>query len=789
MERIMKTRLENIVEPQLHPNLFGFRRKRGTADALACVAQIISRAIYKGKKVRKKRQCTAVFIDLEKAFELANPTIIVYEMAKMGVKGKLLAYVQDYLSNRTGTVTFQNATSRIKDFENGTPQGGVLSPLLFNVLINSVFKIKLKKGVHLYSYADDLVLLCSGPCQHKHIQNALTEIEKKCITLGLKINITKTKAMEFKHNRYNVDKGSSNTPKPLFINGLKLDYVREYKYLGVILTPLLSMKKHVKHSIKKAWSRFNALRCLAGKTWGAEVKTMVRYVNMSIRPILEYGAPVLFTSHRNVNAFGELEVYYRKCLRYALNLPSSTPNHLVYLEAGSEPLINRVIKHSLNVVTRIKEYDMPHPLHSFITDYVKTYVHTYKDWQSDVDNIVFMERVMDHMKDVPGYYNFLQNIDTQPLPLNYSQKQELNENIIITGLDCKKSDLTTEQIQHINTEHIQLLHTYPKNTMILYTDGSVNEDKDMMTYGVVPTYARVTNGEHNLYVCTDHIITGQIISPNFTPSSMQTELIAIWQALIKASLYEGVHFVIFSDSMSALSAIRKSHNDDHHWIIYNIQQQYKALRIQNKLIQINWVPSHLGIQGNELADQVAATLQHTCPDKVAHDIINISPPPSVRDYKLYSNNKITENWRNNIKWGSHNTYKDMNPDFKLPNINSMSRILQVRILHLRVNAHNQCPYRCINTCSYCGEPYTSTHYMLQCPHTQNYRNALEFQLEAHQVLYTQDRQASLILHSENAQGYPVIKDMLKNVPPKFECNGAHTESERYPWYIHNSSSP
>ena len=115
----------------------------------------------------------------------------------MGVKGKLLAWIKDYLTNRTARVFFQGKSSTIRELELGTPQGGVLSPTLFNILMNVIVKAKVPKGVIIVAYADDILIQAKTYTQ---MQNTLNTIGLVCDQLGFVISTSKTKAMHSARN-------------------------------------------------------------------------------------------------------------------------------------------------------------------------------------------------------------------------------------------------------------------------------------------------------------------------------------------------------------------------------------------------------------------------------------------------------------------------------------------------------------------------------------------------------------------------------------------------------------
>ena len=98
------------------------------------------------------------FLDLEKAFELVSSTVVLNVLAKKGIKGKLLSWIRSYLEDRKGTVVFQGQSSDVRNFQNGTSQGGSLSPALFNYVINEVLEMEFEDGIQLTVYADDLAL-------------------------------------------------------------------------------------------------------------------------------------------------------------------------------------------------------------------------------------------------------------------------------------------------------------------------------------------------------------------------------------------------------------------------------------------------------------------------------------------------------------------------------------------------------------------------------------------------------------------------------------------------------
>lgn len=137
MERAVLKRLRSLI-PHPHRYTFAYCKGLGTRDNLAAIHSLTD-----GK------DAVAVFLDPEKAFELVNRDAIISTLAKRGIVGKLLARCNDYLTQRKACVRFQGHISNPLQFENDTPQGGIVSPFLFNILIAELLSSETPLDVHI----------------------------------------------------------------------------------------------------------------------------------------------------------------------------------------------------------------------------------------------------------------------------------------------------------------------------------------------------------------------------------------------------------------------------------------------------------------------------------------------------------------------------------------------------------------------------------------------------------------------------------------------------------------
>jgi len=165
--------LSPIYEKQFSTNSYGFRPKRSAHQALNKCKDHISEG-YK----------YAVDMDLEKFFDTVNQSKLMEVLSRTVQDGRVISLIHKYLN--AGVVV----RNKFEETEVGVPQGGPLSPLLSNIMLNELDKELEKRGHRFARYADDMVILCkSKRSAERTLTNIVPYIEEK---LFLKVNREKT---------------------------------------------------------------------------------------------------------------------------------------------------------------------------------------------------------------------------------------------------------------------------------------------------------------------------------------------------------------------------------------------------------------------------------------------------------------------------------------------------------------------------------------------------------------------------------------------------------------------
>jgi Reverse transcriptase (RNA-dependent DNA polymerase) len=254
---------------------FGFVPKRSSTANLLCTLESWYDALYESKCI------DTILVDFRKAFDMVPIKFLMHKLSSYGISGKILAWISDFLTNRTFRVKIGECTSAPYETLSGVPQGSGLGPILFLIYINDLPQI-FPSNVQCRLFADDLKIYtihknCNNTQSLAYSLKLLTSWSEKWL---MPINYDKTHIFYL---------GKNNNKFKYQINDLQLAEITEIKDLGITFDNKLNMNSHLTKIVKTAFFKSRKLLSIIKsknpKTWGIIFKSY-------IRPLLEFSSEV-----------------------------------------------------------------------------------------------------------------------------------------------------------------------------------------------------------------------------------------------------------------------------------------------------------------------------------------------------------------------------------------------------------------------------------------------------------------------------------------------------------------
>src|SRR5438132_5984741 len=193
--QLIKKRITSIIERQLSESQIGFRKYKGTRDAIFQLRMIGERSLKVGRKLY------LCFVDYQKALERVKNNKLREVIVKAGIPELEMRLIIDLYWNQHASVRVEGESSRSFSIRKGVRQGCIISPILFNLYSEFMIREALEgiKGIQFggenitnLRYADDAVLIADS---RKKLQRMLNRLNSKCIAFVMAMNVKKTKVM------------------------------------------------------------------------------------------------------------------------------------------------------------------------------------------------------------------------------------------------------------------------------------------------------------------------------------------------------------------------------------------------------------------------------------------------------------------------------------------------------------------------------------------------------------------------------------------------------------------
>ena len=251
-DRVLNQRLLEVCHPE--PEQYGFVRGRSTEGALVAITDCITSAASKYQ--------LALFVVISGAFDNLWWPSLFEELRRRGTPTYLYCLLRDYCRDREVTLTTPGG-SVLKRITKGCPQGSVLGPTLWNIMMDTAIKRLRPHSRGIVAYADDLTIILAGDSRREleakglHVANALQEWGE---STKLKVSAAKSAAMVFG--------GRLQRPPTLRICGDAVPVFAQHRNLGVVLDRGLSFQAHLTTACDKALKMIYRIASLAKRQFG-----------------------------------------------------------------------------------------------------------------------------------------------------------------------------------------------------------------------------------------------------------------------------------------------------------------------------------------------------------------------------------------------------------------------------------------------------------------------------------------------------------------------------------------
>ena len=271
MESIIRDQLVTFLEENnlVKNSQHGFRNKR------SCLTNLLDFYNEVYNVYDETKAVDVIYLDFQKAFDKVPHQRLLNKLKSHGIEGKLLKWLEDWLSERKQRVVINGKASNWRDVLSGVPQGSVLGPILFIIYVND---IDVGLTCKISKFADDTKITSrvTTSAEKLELQSNLNQLISWAEKWQMQFNVDKCKVLHI---------GSNNDHTNYSLNGSELCKVNHEKDLGIIVCNDLKPGKHISEVVKTA----NKITGFIGRAFDYKSeKVILTLYNALVRPHLEY---------------------------------------------------------------------------------------------------------------------------------------------------------------------------------------------------------------------------------------------------------------------------------------------------------------------------------------------------------------------------------------------------------------------------------------------------------------------------------------------------------------------
>ncbi|CAM4275437.1 unnamed protein product [Leuciscus chuanchicus] len=270
-ERVVLAHIQSSMPETLDPMQYAYRSNRSTSDIISDALHIsLSHLEDKDTYIRM------LFIDYSSAFNTVIPQKLTHKLFTLGLHPNLCDWLLNFLTGRSQSVRIGNRTSAPIITNMGTPQGCVLSPILYSLFTHDC--VASHKDNVILKFADDTVVIgrITGRDETAY-RREVASLVTWCKDNNLTLNTDKTKEMIVDMRK------KRRTHQSLFIKDLEVETVSSFKYLGVHISEDLTWTLNTTQLVKKGQQRLYFLRRL--RKFGMSTKILKNFYSCVVESV------------------------------------------------------------------------------------------------------------------------------------------------------------------------------------------------------------------------------------------------------------------------------------------------------------------------------------------------------------------------------------------------------------------------------------------------------------------------------------------------------------------------
>ncbi len=536
LEKLIKWKLEetSLQENPLHVNQHAFTKGKGTDTALLQVVDNIQRGL------QRNQFTLGVFLDIAGAFDNINQLKALEAMKNKGFPGPETEWYASYITQRSATAEFCGKFVT-RSLKKGTPQGGIISPLCWNIPFDELLSEFNKGPIKAIGYADDLSLLIVGqdPATLTDLmQQGIDKAVQWGQKYGLEFSAEKSIAVMFTTKRNWVK-------HDLVIKDTALPFKESVKYLGITLDSKLTWTEHVNNKLGKAKRHLMAFHKAISSKFGPSPILIKRAFTNIVLPAFAHGCHIWGDKCQQEGTIKRLEKLNRLAALLMAPMAPSTPTKGLEVMLDLIPVHLAIEQRATAIMARMRTQVIP-------------------SWDG-IGHRNKRSLIFRWDKASPDLTKNIINTDRLPVRFMWNKNFKVHP---------------PDKVRRKANEH---------NGINSYTDGSFINEK--AGFGIHTLKGKETIYNGSFYLGKNNTI-------------FQAEIAAIRKSAdwLSQKGYKNQVITFHSDSQASLAAIANPAVNSSS--VAGCITALNALGEHNK-VHLRWVKAHIGTPGNERADLLA----------------------------------------------------------------------------------------------------------------------------------------------------------------------------------------